>query len=39
ALEETLEILKTKIDIKILKLDASLSIENLHEKIKEFIND
>ncbi|EAJ6176969.1 dTMP kinase [Campylobacter lari] len=39
ALEETLEFLKTKIDIKILKLDASLSIENLHEKIKEFIND
>ncbi|HFP7736366.1 TPA: dTMP kinase [Campylobacter lari] len=39
ALEETLEIVKTKIDIKILKLDASLSIENLHEKIKEFIND
>ncbi|EAK9946417.1 dTMP kinase [Campylobacter lari] len=39
ALEETLEFLKTKIDIKILKLDASLSIENLHEKIKEFIDD
>ncbi|ECP5270351.1 dTMP kinase [Campylobacter lari] len=39
ALEETLEFLKTKIDMKILKLDASLSIENLHEKIKEFIND
>ncbi|EAH6262626.1 dTMP kinase [Campylobacter lari] len=39
ALEETLEILKTKIDIKILKLDASLSIENLHEKIKDFIDD
>ncbi|EAK9868901.1 dTMP kinase [Campylobacter lari] len=39
ALEETLEFLKTKINIKILKLDASLSIENLHEKIKEFIND
>ncbi|TXE81642.1 dTMP kinase [Campylobacter peloridis] len=39
ALEETLEFLKTKIDIKILKLDASLSVENLHEKIKEFIDD
>ncbi|CAM4049685.1 dTMP kinase [Campylobacter armoricus] len=39
ALEETLEFLKTKIDIKILRLDASLSIENLHEKIKDFIDD
>lgn len=38
-LEKTLEFLKTKIDFKVLKLDASLSIENLHEKIKEFIND
>ncbi|RKO65303.1 dTMP kinase [Campylobacter sp. P255] len=39
ALEETLDFLQTKIDMKILKLDASLSVEDLHEKIKEFIDD
>ena len=38
-MEKVLNFLKFKIDLKILELDAKDSIENLHEKIKEFIND
>lgn len=35
----TLDFLKNETKIKTLMLDASLSIEKLHYKIKEFIND
>ncbi|CAG9468273.1 thymidylate kinase [Campylobacter upsaliensis] len=38
-MEKVLNFLKFKIDLKILELDAKDSIENLHKKIKEFIND
>ncbi|WP_291952663.1 dTMP kinase [Campylobacter sp.] len=37
-LEEVLNFLQNKIDFEILKLDASLSIQEIHEKIKEFID-
>lgn len=39
ALEECLQILACKINLKILTLDARDSVANLHEKIKEFIDD
>ena len=35
----TLEFLKNKTKMKILTLDANLSIEKIHHNIKEFIND
>ena len=38
-MEEVLNFLKLKIDLKVLNLDARESIENLHNKIKEFIDD
>ncbi len=37
-LEEVLNFLQNKIDFEILKLDASLSIQEIHKKIKEFID-
>lgn len=39
ALEECLEILTRKINLKVLSLNARDSVTNLHEKIKEFIDD